>query len=576
MRRFTALVLVLASALAVSSAWAEKKTGNCKGMAKQLSPSPSVLNFSLEREWDEAAGHYEVDKDGKLIWVTTGGWKDQAPDSERARHLGGYWFKIGLTKGKDYVVAVKDVAGMFVSFRPVERTTHTEFSMVKAEGVTYNYIRAAAWDAFDADAVEFYVYAYGGSGSVGTASTISFQQAEVEDVLPAIPGTIQCPIQLDVSASGSTEIAAPPTTYLSRKATIYSAALKAGEDYLFFGVAPTANLKVFCVVTDYAALRKVGTYEMDETTGNLKVRVTVDYELTLAIVPDNEHWQTGNVGGGLLMWTIGEEPEPEVVSAGTFRATLIDEETESERVDFVLTAKCMNNGETAWMMTATVDGHDIEFTDVGGGMLSAKSVIGDKTWTSRFAVELAGSKAAEISGSLYLDRGGAKEFFFGGEAGGSLVEWAHSFLRFDPEFDSAAAMGITTGAFAGLPANDGELKRLHAWGVSENAPTDAAALIEFSATGDPEGLPAEAYLLGCEVDSQAVEEAADELRIVGLDPLTFEVEVSGGLHDKDEWHNGYLEVRSSPTPDGEFVAGDESKGGRRFFRVYLVHEVSER
>ena len=568
MKRIFQIYCLLLTVCASLAGRAEARSANCQLMAVEIKPNGIASTLTTVREWDENKIRY-VEQDGKLVPVK-GDWKDGANDADTKNHLGCVWLYADLTKGLDYVISVKDGSGCYVAIRKAMNQVFTDFSSVQYDGQTHYYIRSTDWKAVDPDRAVFYVYIYGGRGSVGRDVTVNFQQKSIDKILPQVPGTVKCPIGIDASQSGSTTIAPPPERYANRLATAYSAKLTPGQLYTFSGEAPIpGSMNVYCSAVGWDGIP--GVYSFDEKTGNLTVSVTEEYTLVFVTVPDNEHWETGNVGGGTLNWMVGQPEPPDTDSAGYFHGDLLDVERGLKEVHVELIAKRMDDGTgefSAMIRSGMMDFCELEAD--GDGMLVGETVVDGKTYKARFSCVFVSDKVVNVDGSIYLKgENCAIEYFYSGDLVGDLVPWEQSFFRVNPDTESAEQMGIKAGGFKDEPAGSRNLILLTQWGTWRNLPIQTAELINFTEKGDPIGLTSEAYLLALDIDKEAVEDAKSDLVIVAFDPETGTVTLKGRLKDGDAHGNGKVEVRTATEPDGDYTKTPKT-GDRLFYRAFLV------
>lgn len=567
-------IVVLAGALLTSvAAQAAAAAGNCKEGAVAISPSATVYNRTLLREWDTTWGDYVWDG-SQYVYVQTGGWVDQASDADTANHLGGYWLAASLTKGKDYVFAFKLETGTHVSITPKVTPTYTRFSSVTVDGWCYYYIRASDWIAFDSATVDYYLEVFGPRGSVGQAFSVQFRQADIGKVLPEVPGTLTCPIALDVTANSSVTVSASPAREpWNRLTTAYSAALKANEIYTFTGLSAVPGMDAYLDVWDGDALPATIKRDWRDdgmAVTSLTVQTTAACTMTLLVMPDNLHWETGTMAGGTLSWRLGPLADPEPVSAGVYTGELLDDDTARVSARFSVVARLMDDGSENFSARVTIDGAERVFEDNGSGEIKGVWLLDGKIWNSYFWCELRDDGRLEVDGSLYHQGGsGVEELFYSGMLEGRQVPWSDSLLPFDPSVDSAADMGVMTPAFSGEKAGSETLVKLYGWATAHNVGVAQVNTMAFAEAGDPMNCMSAAYLLDCRPTDEAVASASSAVVITAFD-LTTGVTVANGFRDGDALGHGRIQIRSAENPAGPFDITPKAGATRLFYRAYLV------
>jgi len=550
--------------------------GNCPEAAIPVSPKDTPFPGQMLRYWNPSYKQYVVDEStGIGQWVTTGGWVDGAAETETDKHIGCLWLQMGLAKGYDYVIGFPTASGTYVVQQDLQAVTYTKLNMVTEGGYTYYYVRAEEWAAFDPDAIGFKFGYIGPAGSVGREFNFIFRQASIDEYLKDVPGTVDCPLELDVSRSGSATIAEAkeiPTGFASY-VTAYTASLKSGENYVFSGTHALYGVQIVPYVWDSIP----GEKSLDKATGVLTVTPSANCKPILLVMPDNKNWQQ-SVAGGTLQWLVGKEdpptPEAQPVWAGTFSGVLTDADGLSVTAEVSVVAKVMDDTTTNFTATIKAGGLTVEYADDGDGCIAGVSVVKGTEYDSYFDIEMNGN-VLSLSGTVTLPRGnGAYEYTFDGALYGSGTKWAESFLAHDPKTESAAKMGITDGAFKDQEAGSPTLVKLHKWGSSCNVSLSEVNDAAFdSETGDPETQVAKAYLLDCPNDPIAIAAAAAEFVVTSFDPATGVV-IRGGKGDGGDYGNGYIDVRTSATPNGDY-SSSPSDGSAKFYRAYLVVNKKE-
>jgi len=546
--------VALAGALYGGAAWY-----NCKTYAVEHSVAATPYSLTLVREWNENGGTYD---EATKSW--TGEWLDGGT-TVAANQLGGCWLSVTLEKGKDYVIGVTELSGCVLMGIDKVVPTYTKLQQITYQGMSYLYVRAADWSPFDTtQTVSFYIHYQGAAGTVGQAFNYVFRQCSIDDIIPAVPGTIKCPLPLDVTADGETTIAASTERQYGRLSTAYKASLKAGERYTFTVTHP--EMGAF-FSTNWGAIP--GEFENDVAKGRLVVTVTADYEMVLLVLPDDAHWETGNVGGGTLSWHLGDDPQPKQVFAGTYTGTLHDEDTLTQTAQFAVVVEWFDNGTTNFSARVVYGDLTVDYIQNANGELQGETTVGGKTYKSFFEVSMTDDKTVRVDGSVTLDDDGAAEFYFAGILGGEPITWEESFLRHDATKESAFQMGITAGAFSTEPAGSETLIKVHRWGSLCNVTVSDAKKASFTASGDPTTTVAKAYLLDCAVDEKKISDAAALFVITSFD-LESGVIVFGGVGAGGDYGNGHVDIRTSLTPGGVYDKTEKSGSNALFYRAYLV------
>ena len=568
------------------------ESGSCKADAVRINSGDHSDSVKLVREWNP----------DKVIdqWGNKGGYLDGAPDSATTNHIASFWFVAGFDKGPDYVLTFESSVEISVSVYkkeyftgkytepnpagesfPIYTTPYTSLSSIQANGKHYCYVRASDWFKLDPDYVEYYIKVTSVKrGNVKETFSYSFAQKSIDDVIEATPGTLKAPIGLDVSEAGSRVIDPPPEKHPQyyRWMTAYSANLVAGERYVFTGSYPTSpDMDVNLSLADWP-IPGVNCEQLSRADGHavtgLVITTSAACTIVILTMPDDLNWRDGKLTGGTLSWRLGDDPEPvpvEPVAAGFFTGTLVDLDTETCTAVVSIVVKAMDNGTTNFTGRITIDGVDYEYADGGNSLEMVSSTrVGGKRYPSYFQVVRTPSGAQTVSGSIYLDDGGVQEFFFEGDLDGSFVSWLDSLLPYDAQSDSAADMGIVSGAFKGEPAGSETLVRAWTWGVKNNLGVSDMKSVVFSAAGDPNGTLAEAYLFDCSPsDSKTIQDGKDAFRIISFS-MKNGVTVTGGKKDGDAYLNGHVEVRTSRTVDGTYDTTDKKGSSSLFYRAFLV------
>lgn len=551
----------LAAVLSGLSFVAGATTGDRQSNPATIGVSASSQTKNFVREWDP----YGFRK--KTGSYPSGGWyiDGEETEADSSKQIGGLWLCAKLAKGKAYLIT----SSRDVQITAKGDSTFTKFKEIVIKGVKYKYIRADEWESPDASQVEYYIYAFGGLGSVGSSFTITFSQRSIDDILAQTDGTYKKPYPLNVLADGSRTIEDSPCREpAGRLTTAYSANLKANVKYVFKGVAPVPGVGVLVTTLpeDRTALKGKGTWTIDESKGMMTIMLTVDYKITLLVMPDEANWETGNVSGGTLSWKVGSDP----VKGGVYSGTLCGVYGQS-RVSgqFRVVSKVMEDGERRFSATLKVGDESYVYVDDGDGWIFGMTKADDgKLYESYFLVEVMDQQVVRISGSAIL--GHWQEYEFEGDLNGDMLDWKDSLLPFDPKTDSAAEMGIDSGALKNLAAGNEELVRVYDWATLNNVGVSAVKTIDYSSSGDPIGLAATAYLLDCPANDSAVEIAKGEFVITAFDPLTGEVTLGDGRHDGDSFGNGLIEVRTATEIGGPFESKDRDGLLQLFYKAFLV------
>lgn len=573
---FQVVLAVLASGVSLVAAAAT--SGESKAYPAELSVSSASQMKTFVREWDprgfrKLTSEYPtvLDKDGKPTgYPRDGWWKDgEEDDVASEKKLGGLWLRVTLTAGQSYVVT----SSRDVQILAKEESTFTTFKQIVIKGVKYSYIRNDEWTEMSGSRHEYYVYAFGGFGSVGGAFSITFGNRSIDEILAATPGTWKSPIPIDASQDGSRTIDESPCREpANRWTTAYSAALKANEKYVFRGVSTNGiGVLVTTLPEVQSYLRSKGTLVIDQTKGTMTVELTVDYTITVLVMPDDKNWEKGNVSGGTLSWLVGGDPVKGGVYCGKICGVYGRSQVEGL---FKVEVRVKNSsGSLSCSGTLWIGEEAYEYSNDGDGWMIGTTTVGGKSFESYFMVELTEqNRALRVYGTAVL--GAAwEEYEFEGDLAGDLLDWGESLLPFDPAVDSADKMGIDAGALKGKSAGDSELIRVHGWATVNNVAVSTVKTINYSDAGDPSGLAAEAYLLDCPADAVAVESAKGEFVITAFDPLTGEVVVHGDKVDADPFGNGVIEIRTAPAVGGPFQKKTEERPAQLFYRAFLVREL---
>lgn len=565
-------ILFLAAFLSAARVMGAAAYGNCAGMAYPLTPTASqkVSDTTLVREWSETKPKYE---DGILI--SYGDWMDGMPDDDVSNQIGCLWHRLTLTSGKPYVIALTADSSVMVYCDKTDFKTKTSFRTLDYGGIRYFYLRAEDWAPVDLGTHDFYFKVFGSKGSVGKHFKMTYQLVSIDDIVD-MPGTVRKPIPIDVSFAGSIEVRDSIERHpdLNRYATVYAVQLKAGKKYLFTGTHPSETMDLY--LAPGAVDLPADLERQMRADGRACIALTVtareDFTFMLLVMPDDLNWQTGNPGGGTLSWSSIEPPKP--VEAGLYSGIIADADYGRTNVAFSAQAVVFDDGTTNFAVTATVGGAEIPFTDDGGGVIVGSTVVGGKTCETLFMLQLLPAGGLSVDGSMYLEdpAWGTTEFFFSGILTGKTVEWEDSFLRVDASSQSATDMGLGTGPFQNEPAGSEVLVKLQAWGRANNVRISEADACVFLVTGDPVNLIAEAYLLNCAPDADAVAEAKKAFVIVSFDPVRG-VDVAGVTQVGGEslYGNGKVAVRTSRTIDGAYDSVDKSDATQLFYKAYLVN-----
>lgn len=390
--------LVLAGmALTGVSAWAEPLTGNCKSKAEIVTPQAADRTGTLLREWSESYGE----------WYDGG--EDIAPAADQ---FAGYWMKVTLAKGLDYVISADVSTGNTLSIQSAETnisyTSAFKGNSVRVGNRIYWYVRANGWKPFDA--VNYHVRMVGGFGAVGRPYAVAVQQRSITEIVPATPGTDEYPIALDASANGQIVIAEPP----EGKRTVYSAMFKAHELYTFTGIAPSAGKEVLISLSADDLDRFPGKAVSDHGRHTLTVCADQDYAAKLWVMADDERL-SWNVTGGTVAWANGR------------RGSLKDGDTGTQTAAFDISVTGSSAGVLRVSGTVTVAGTTYSYRANGYGEMVGETVVGGKSYPSYFAVSLKTDGNLEVDGSMTLDVGGPREFFFTGALGSGAYD-----IRYDP------------------------------------------------------------------------------------------------------------------------------------------------
>lgn len=578
MRRVFGFVSLVLALMATGSAAAAAAKYNCKSMAQEVSPFAGEGVLAIVREWDE---YYAVWDEEKGEFIQEGAWLDRGDDSTPlSSQIGCCWMKLKLQKGLDYTFSVEIPSGWAIQTSKADPTTGTSLNQIRVDGKTYLYVRADEWMPYDTDTVHvFYVRVYGGRGTVGQTVPVMFQQKSIDEFVEAQPGTLRSPIVIDVSVNGSVEVDEPQEKLGIGRAMIYSAKLPAGYQYVFTGTHPESDTIAVTITpppTGFDWDSIPGSWECDPANGTFKITVTNEFDLPLAVLfyrKDGGSVDGLTLAGGTLAWYSEDIPEPvppEPIGFAEFAGKVLDAEERRVQAAFTVGETFMDDGSRIFTATVEVENVELVFTDNGAGEVVNEREIDGKTYRSflNLAETLKGN--LRIDGSIYLEGEGVKEYFFGGDipAGGLDPD---SFESFDPATDSAADMGITAAAFKDEPAGSDELNKLWIWGVENGIRISTVnAGMSFTATWDPDGLLAMAYLLDCAPTEEAIEEAAADFVITAFDPATGVVTVAGDRTDGDDYGNGRVEIRTSTVLDGPYTTTAGKTGAALFYRAYLV------
>jgi len=567
---------VLAAALcAANGVQGAAAAGNCQAGSVPQATASTVRNLTMVRSWDEKYGYYDSSS-GSLKWVQTGRWTDGGDDATpAAQQKGCYWLNVTLTYGKNYVIGFPVQDDYFVYCTKKTSGAISELKQVVSNGMTYYYIQQKDWATLDSTlgTISFDFLYMGPAGSVGKTFAFDFREATIDSVFADVPGTLDCPIVLDVTTSGSVTIEDSVRGYWGEgtpPVTVYSVSIKGGERYAFTSTHPSMNLVIFPEVSWDFPLGILCPDLDESTSSNLVVTAAEDMTLKFALMQADGY---GNPGGGTLAWKVGEDkPDEPVVPAvpvwaGTFRGTLTDADEGTVTAQFNVVAKIMDDGTTNVTGLVTLEGADYAFVSTNESEMVNVRRIGTKIYRSYFDVTLPGDGTLVLEGSFY--RTADDERFFEGILGGGIVAWEDSFLKCDPDSESAADMGITSGAFKDEPAGSPTLKKIQSWGALNNVPVSQLNDAAFDAEGDPASLVASAYLLDCEPNQKVVEEETKKFVITSFDPSSGVI-VRGDRKGGDAYGNGQIEIRSSTSPAGTFDTTEKGASAQLFYRAYLV------
>ena len=128
---------------------------------------------------------------------------------------------------------------------------------------------------------------------------------------------------------------------------------------------------------------------------------------------------------------------------------------------------------------------------------------------------------------------------------------------------TAEEVGLS-GAFANADAN--VVSNVMAWAQANGKTVADVNAMTFSASGDPIGDDATAYLLNCAVNEIETEAAKFKVTSISVDG---EGNVTVTPADDSSYGNGHVEARYSETPDGSYTT-EKPKGSSCFIKLFLV------